>query len=84
MKSVFLLVALLSTMLVEAGDRNIEYLGDGRYRCTKGDCGQFNAIQERQNRQMQRYDRERREWEQERSRERTDAIIEKTNRDSYR
>jgi hypothetical protein len=78
----FLILALASSMIVQADadarDRNIEYLGDGRYKCTSGDCDGFNARQDQINRQNQRYERDRREWEAERSRERTDRAVEQT------
>lgn len=82
MGKVMILFLLASTMVVqadaEARDRNIEYLGDGRYKCTSGDCEAFNARQRQANRANERYERDRREWEAERSRERGDRALEQT------
>lgn len=82
MNKLFLILALASSMIVQADadarERNIEYLGDGRYKCTRGDCDEFNARQKQINRMNERDARDRRELEVERMRERTDRAVERT------
>lgn len=75
----WLFVSLLLTSNVFAG-QDFEYLGDGRYKCQGDDCQRFNAQQRQFNLINERYNRDRREADAERSRERLEYIYEQHER----
>lgn len=70
-KLLFLLTLITSPS--HAG-QNIEYLGDGRYKCRGDDCQHFNAQQNQLNLINEKFNSDRREADLERSRERWEYI----------
>ena len=69
-------ILILFTTVAHARDRNVEYVGQGRYHCNGSDCGRFNAEQRGRN--------ESREYQERRTRERSEERSERRDRRSYR